>query len=80
MQEKETCGVNACELVLSDMSYLRELREQQGLSVYQVAYRAQIWYLHYTSLEDGWMSMTKGFAKRLAKYYKIDWKELYGSA
>jgi transcriptional regulator with XRE-family HTH domain len=61
------------------MSYLRELRESQGLSIYQAAYRAEMWYVHYMSLEEGWMAMTKGFAKRLAKYYKMDWRELYAN-
>ena len=77
--EKDCCAVTLCALVLSDMRYLRDLREKEGLSIYQIAYRAGMWYVHYMSLEEGYMAMTKSFAKKIAKYYKIDWKELYAN-
>lgn len=78
--EKECCAVSLCSLVLSDMSYLRELREKQDLSIEQLAYRAKMHELILTRLESGHIAVSESFAKRLAKYYKMDWRELYGCA
>lgn len=61
------------------MSWLREIRDAEGVTTYQVAEDAGIAQSYYATIETGRRSPGVDVARRLGRRMGFDWRRFYGA-